>query len=68
MELLNEVRRAGGKTVLLVEHNMNVVMSLSDRISVMHLGQLLAEGSPSEIAANSTVQQAYLGQLYGDLT
>lgn len=68
MELLNQVRQAGGKTVLLVEHNMNVVMSLSDRISVMHLGQLLAEGSPAEIAANPTVQQAYLGQLYGDLT
>ena len=68
MELLNQVRRAGGKTVLLVEHNMNVVMSLSDRISVMHLGQLLAEGSPAEIAANPTVQKAYLGELYGDLT
>lgn len=68
MELLNEIRQAGGKTVLLVEHNMNVVMSLSDRISVMHLGQLLAEGAPTEIAANPTVQQAYLGQLYGDLT
>jgi branched-chain amino acid transport system ATP-binding protein len=68
MALLNEVRQAGGKTVVLVEHNMNVVMSLSDRISVMHLGQLLAEGTPAEIAANPTVQQAYLGQLYGDLT
>jgi branched-chain amino acid transport system ATP-binding protein len=67
MTLLNEVRQAGGKTVLLVEHNMNVVMSLSDRISVMHLGELLAEGTPAEIAANSTVQQAYLGDLYGEL-
>jgi branched-chain amino acid transport system ATP-binding protein len=67
MDLLNEVRQAGGKTVLLVEHNMNVVMSLSDRISVMHLGELLAEGTPAEIAANSTVQQAYLGDLYGEL-
>ncbi|MFZ0544914.1 MAG: ABC transporter ATP-binding protein [Candidatus Promineifilaceae bacterium] len=68
MELLNEVRQMGGKTVLLVEHNMNVVMSLSDRISVMHLGQLLAEGTPAEIAANPAVQKAYLGELYGDLT
>ncbi len=67
MDLLNEVRQAGGKTVLLVEHNMNVVMSLSDRISVMHLGELLAEGTPAEIAANESVQKAYLGELYGEL-
>jgi ABC-type lipopolysaccharide export system ATPase subunit len=33
----------------------------------MHLGQLLAEGTPAEIAANETVQKAYLGELYGDL-
>lgn len=68
MELLNRVRKQGNKTVVLVEHNMNVVMSLSDRISVMHLGQLLAEGTPTEIATNPTVQKAYLGELYGDLT
>lgn len=68
MELLNRVRKQGNKTVVLVEHNMNVVMSLSDRISVMHLGQLLAEGTPAEITANPTVQKAYLGELYGDLT
>lgn len=55
------------KTVVLVEHNMSVVMSLSDRISVMHQGRLLAEGTPIEIAANQTVQDAYLGSLYSDL-
>ena len=65
--LVKEVREAGNKTVLLVEHNMNVVMSASDRISVMHQGQLLAEGTPAEIAANEVVQSAYLGGLYGDL-
>jgi branched-chain amino acid transport system ATP-binding protein len=64
MELVNRVRSAGQKTVLLVEHNMSVVMALSDRISVMHLGALLAEGTPGEISANEAVQQAYLGQLY----
>jgi branched-chain amino acid transport system ATP-binding protein len=67
MELLDRIRKQGNKTVVLVEHNMNVVMSLSDRISVMHLGELLAEGSPTEITANPTVQKAYLGELYGDL-
>jgi branched-chain amino acid transport system ATP-binding protein len=65
MSLVREVQRAGQRTVVLVEHNMNVVMSLSDRISVMHLGQLLAEGTPSQIATNPAVQKAYLGELYG---
>ncbi len=64
MDLIQEIQEAGSKTVMLVEHNMNVVMSVSDIITVMHLGQVLAEGTPKEIAANETVQQAYLGQLY----
>jgi branched-chain amino acid transport system ATP-binding protein len=42
-------------------------MSISDYITVMHQGQVLAEGTPAEIAANEVVQSAYLGQLYGDL-
>ena len=68
MALVDRIRKAGDKTVVLVEHNMSVVMSLSDRISVMHQGQLLAEGTPAEIAADPAVQQAYLGELYSDLT
>jgi branched-chain amino acid transport system ATP-binding protein len=64
IQLIQQIRLEGNKTVMLVEHNMNVVMSVSDRITVMHQGQVLAEGSPSEIAANSTVQRAYLGGLY----
>jgi len=47
-----------------VEHNMSVVMSVSDRITVMHWGEVLAEGTPAEIAANQAVQSAYLGGLY----
>jgi branched-chain amino acid transport system ATP-binding protein len=43
---------------------MNVVMSVSDNITVMHMGGVLAEGTPEEIAANSEVQTAYLGELY----
>ena len=62
--LIQEIQKAGNKTVLLVEHNMNVVMSISDRITVMHLGKILAEGKPAEIAANKEVQTAYLGGLY----
>jgi branched-chain amino acid transport system ATP-binding protein len=67
MALIQENRTAGNKTVILVEHNMNVVMSASDKITVMHQGQVLAEGTPAEIAANEVVQSAYLGSLYGDL-
>ena len=63
-----EIQRKGGKTVMLVEHNMNVVMSVSDTITVMHLGKVLAEGKPSEITTNQAVQSAYLGGLYGDLS
>lgn len=62
--LIQEIQRAGNKTVLLVEHNMNVVMRVSDRITVMHQGRVLAEGTPAEIAANKEVQTAYLGGLY----
>ncbi len=62
--LIQEIQRAGNKTVMLVEHNMNVVMSVSNTITVMHQGKVLAEGSPAEIAANQEVQTAYLGGLY----
>lgn len=62
--LIQEVQQAGDKTVMLVEHNMNVVMSVSDTITVMHQGRVLAEGTPAEIAANEEVQTAYLGGLY----
>ena len=63
MALVDRARREGQKTVVLVEHNMNVVMSLSDRVTVMHQGRLLAEGAPQEIAANQEVRRAYLGEL-----
>ena len=62
--LIQEIQKQGNKTVMLVEHNMNVVMSVSDVITVMHQGAVLAEGSPAEIAANETVRTAYLGGLY----
>ena len=52
---------AAGRTVLLVEHKMKVVMKVSDRITVLHQGQVLAEGSPEEIRRSERVQQTYLG-------
>lgn len=64
IELISKVQEVGEKTVMLVEHNMNVVMSISDTITVMHMGKVLADGTPAEISANEVVQSAYLGQLY----
>lgn len=66
MQLVQSIQEAGNKTVVLVEHNMNVVMSVSDRITVMHQGALLAEGTPSQISGDERVQTAYLGELYKD--
>ncbi len=64
MGIINRVRDLGGRTLILVEHNMNVVMNACDRITVMSQGSVLAEGTPAEIALNKTVQEVYLGSLY----
>jgi branched-chain amino acid transport system ATP-binding protein len=61
-ETMRLIRRlAEGRTVILVEHKMKVVMRISDRITVLHQGQVLAEGTPDEIRTNERVQQTYLG-------
>jgi branched-chain amino acid transport system ATP-binding protein len=51
----------GRYTIVLIEHKMDIIMSVSDRISVMHFGSLIAEGSPEEIQRNPDVRRAYLG-------
>jgi branched-chain amino acid transport system ATP-binding protein len=61
-ETIHLIRRiAEGRTVILIEHKMKVVMNISDRITVLHQGQVLADGTPAEIRANLLVQQTYLG-------
>lgn len=56
------VRLAGERTVILVEHKMKLVMGISDRLLVLHHGELLAEGTPDDIRRNETVKRVYLGQ------
>jgi branched-chain amino acid transport system ATP-binding protein len=68
LKIIQNIRSLGDKTIVLVEHRMDMVMSISDRITVMHLGNVLAEGTPEEVSNNQSVQAAYLGALYGDLT
>jgi branched-chain amino acid transport system ATP-binding protein len=51
-----------GQTIVLVEHDMGVVMELADKISVLHYGEILAEGSPEEIKNNEEVKKVYLGK------
>jgi len=61
VEVIRQIARERALTILLVEHDMDVVFNLADRISVLHFGQLIAEGSPTAIRANQEVQKAYLG-------
>lgn len=56
------VRLAEARTVILVEHKMKLVMGISDRLLVLHHGELLAEGTPDDIRRNDTVKRVYLGQ------
>ncbi len=59
--LIAAIHREQKKTVLMVEHRMDLVLDLADRIAVMHHGALLAIDTPERIVANETVQAAYLG-------
>jgi branched-chain amino acid transport system ATP-binding protein len=60
--MVSLVRALKGRyTIVLIEHKMDIIMSVSDRISVMHFGSLIAEGTPAEIQSNPEVRRAYLG-------
>ncbi|MBB1598065.1 ABC transporter ATP-binding protein [Achromobacter sp. UMC46] len=61
LELIREIKNDPSKTILLVEHKMDVVRELADRIVVLHNGQLMADGDPATVIASPVVQQAYLG-------
>ena len=62
VELIRSVHEQEGKTVLMVEHHMEVVTGLAQAVAVMHHGRLLAFDTPAAVMANATVQEAYLGE------
>jgi branched-chain amino acid transport system ATP-binding protein len=61
LDLIARLKQDPSKTILLVEHKMDVVRSLADRIIVLHNGRLVADGDPTEVIASPIVQEAYLG-------
>jgi ABC-type branched-subunit amino acid transport system ATPase component len=65
LDLIRQLKAARTSSILLVEHKMDVVRELSDRIIVLHNGQLVADGEPAEVIASPVVQQAYLGMAAG---
>jgi branched-chain amino acid transport system ATP-binding protein len=61
LNLIEQLKQDKSKIILLVEHKMDVVRSLADRIIVLHNGQLVADGEPADVIASPIVQEAYLG-------
>jgi len=62
VEIIRSLKTEHGKTVLIVEHHMEVVLGLADRIAVLNYGELLVCDTPANVMSNSTVQSAYLGE------
>ena len=62
LDLIRQLKKDKSKTILLVEHKMDVVRELADRIIVLHNGTLVADGEPTEVIASPVVQEAYLGK------
>ncbi|MCX4174531.1 MULTISPECIES: ABC transporter ATP-binding protein [Paraburkholderia] len=61
LDQIKRLKQQGDKTILLVEHKLNIVHSLADRIIVLHNGELLADGPPAVVMRSQIVQEAYLG-------
>ena len=59
VQLLKSIGR--GRTMVIIDHDMDAIFELAERITVLHEGRVLTEGTPEEIKQNSRVQEAYLG-------
>ena len=67
LDLIAELKEDTSRTVLLVEHKMDVIRTLADRIIVLHNGALAADGEPAEVMASDVVQEAYMGKELEDV-
>lgn len=68
LEVIKKIKDGRDRTIILIEHKMDMILDLSDSVMVLFNGKLLADGTPQEIMKNETVQSAYLGGLYDDST
>jgi len=67
LDLIAELKAQSDRTILLVEHKMDVIRTLADRIIVLHNGELAADGPPAEVMASDVVQEAYMGKELEDV-
>jgi len=66
LEVIQKIKEEGTRTILLIEHKIDMVLQVSDRLMVLFHGKILAEDTPEKIMQNELVQSAYLGGFYGD--
>ncbi|WP_442599590.1 ABC transporter ATP-binding protein [Neobacillus sp. D3-1R] len=66
LEVIRKIKEQGNRTIILIEHKMDMILDLSDSVMVLFNGRLLADGTPEEIMQNELVQSAYLGGLYDE--
>lgn len=66
LEVIKKIKEESNRTIVLIEHKMDMILELSDSVMVLFNGRLLADGTPEEIMKNELVQSAYLGGLYDE--